>query len=218
MRLHKARKQPKKSPICLFLLRLKQLEVRGECFGRDRGSSSLILGPRNRVPAGKLHWPAALPAEAIRRVPRGTSPPGTSLGRAAGVRRRQDAEAEAWALGRGCWAPAEGIPTPSPAPQAGDSATDSKRPAAPRGTGRKGPKAIGGGTSLGARAGAHSEGPWLCSCRVLWRPLSRVHAAEFPSPAPSWALARKGAQVWRLASSQGWERKGEEVMKGKKWF
>lgn len=33
-----------------------------------------------------------------------------------------------------------------------------------------------------------------------------------------WALARKGVQVWRLASSQGRERKAEEVMKGKKWF
>lgn len=55
---------------------------------------------------------------------------------------------------------------------------------------------------MGARAGVHSEGPWLFWCRVLWKPLSRVRAAEFPSPATFWALARKGVQVWRLASIQ----------------
>lgn len=53
-----------------------------------------------------------------------------SLGRAAGVRRRRDAEGEAWALGRGCRAPAEGTPTPHPGIE-----PDFKLPRAPRGAG-----------------------------------------------------------------------------------
>lgn len=87
----------------------------------------------------------------------------------------------------------------------------SKLPAAPRVTGRKGRKAIGDRTSLGARAGVHSEGPWLSWCHLPWKPLSRVHAAEFPSPATFLGFGQEGCTGLETGPQPG---AGEESGRG----
>lgn len=83
-------------------------------------------------------------------------------GRAAGVRRRLDAEAKAGALGRGCGNCGSGgrgdLPAPHPWPW---KEPDFKPPTVRHRTGaRNGCYAKGGGTSLGVSAGIHTrEGP-----------------------------------------------------------
>lgn len=141
------------------------------------------------------------------------SPPGTSSGRAAGVRRRQDARPTAWALGRGGWAPAEGTPTPyPPVPPPRTPCQGKSLAPGPCGSARTLRRRRWNlcGCQGGVRAGRTSSSPVSGDVET-----SRVHPAASLPRATSWALATKRGPVWRVASSR--ERKGEEVVQGQKW-
>lgn len=206
MTLQKAKKRLRRSN--WLLLRLKQ---RGECRVCRHWKYIPFLYPWPWIVfRQKAHWPAAFLAETMHKVPRWI-PPGTSSGRAAGVRRRQDARATAWRWGGAAGLQPRGPPLPTPSSRPGHSLPgkepSSKIPAAPPGR-----YAEGGGT-CGARGGARGRTS-SSQCRVMSRPLW-VRPAAFLPRATSLGL---GHEAWTgLESGSAPGAGGGGGGKGQKW-